>query len=42
MSEGKINFSHIVSRKESKDHIKLIEKSLSDHKTFIDGEVKTL
>jgi len=42
MYKGKIDFKHVVSKKESKDHIKAIEKNLTEHKTFIDGEVKTL
>lgn len=37
-----LNFSHVVSRKDQKDYLKNVEKELSDHKVFIEGEVKTL
>jgi len=37
-----LNFTHVVSKKDQKDYIKGVEKSLSENKTFIDSEIKTL
>ena len=42
MSQEKIEFSYVVGKKDQKDHIKNVEKAMTDHKNFIDGEVKKL
>ena len=42
MSQEKIEFSYVVGKKDQKDHIKNVEKSMTDHKNFNDGEVKKL